>query len=380
MAMSMNHEDINEQARLEELISYEILDTPPEKELNELVQIASAICDTPMAVIGLIDDKRQWYKASIGMAASEAERQHTFCRHTLNRANEVLVVEDPLNDDRFKNNPHVTGDPHIRFYAGAPLETPNGNVLGTLCVFDSKPKAFSESKKNALRLLAKRVMTYLDARKLILRQKESIELNANRLKQLTDEAPGAIYQFEMTREGKMSFSFISKGISDLHPNLDPEIIKKTPEAAFKIIHPEDLPGFLQSIRDSFEHLTLWHYEYRVVKDDGSIRWHMGTSRPHRREDGTVVWFGVFQDITSRVEYERTMEQIAFDISHVLRRPVSTLLGLASIIEGEGEMDSKKIKQYSAHIKTVSEELDRFTRKLNETYALKKKIITGRDDG
>lgn len=369
--------DMNEQERLEDLFDYKILDTPPEKELEELAEIASAICDTPISLISLVDEKRQWFKVNIGLDISETPRKDAFCQHALNTPKEVLVVDDPLNDERFKDNPFVLGDPHIRFYAGAPLETPKGNVLGTLCVIDNKPHDISEKQKNALQLLAKRVMYYLNTRKLLIQQSENIELSSLRLKRLTNLAPGTIYQLKMTSTGQMSFSFVSKGISNMHPSLDPELLKEHPEMFFKIMHPDDHMHVRKSIRESFLDPTIWSIEFRVVSDDGSISWQMGNARPEKKEDGSIIWYGTFCDITSRKEYEQALEQISYDISHVLRGPVCTILGLTSLIEKE-KIDAKMLKEYSNDMQIVSKELDSFTKRLNETYHEKRMKIVGRN--
>ncbi len=362
---------MNERERLRDLTDYQILDTAQDRELDEIVEIAAAICDTPISLISLIDDTRQWFKSKFGdNVPDESPRDQAFCQHALHTPKEVLVVQNPLEDVRFKDNPFVTGSPNIRFYAGAPLETPKGNVLGTLCILDDKPRTISEKQKKALMLLAKKVMEFLNARKIILQQKGEIELSAEKLRKLTDNAPGVIYQFEMTAKGSMYFVFISKGISTLHPSLRPELIMKNPELAFSVIHKDDIEMVQKSIQTSFENLTLWDIEYRVVMEDGSVSWHLGKANPEKKEDGTVVWYGTFQNISNRKEYEQTLEQIAFDISHVLRRPVTTILGFASLIE-KHEMDAIKLKEYSGYIKTVAEELDIFTRKLNETYNAKK---------
>lgn len=365
---------MNEQERLQELLNYEVLDTPAETELDELAQIASAICDTPISLVSLIDQDRQWFKASVGLDVKETPREDSFCQHALHNPEEVLVVENSLQDQRFKENPLVLGDPHIRFYAGAPLKTPTGNVLGTLCIIDNKPRKLSEKQKNALKLLAKKAMDYLNDRKLLIHQSRHIELSALKLKKLTDQAPGVIYQFEMSPAGEMSFTFVSKGIAKLHPQLSVEKLMQQPEIAFSIVHPDDLSTVQESIQVSFETLTLWNVEYRIVLDNGGISWHWGYAKPERKEDGTVVWYGTFQDITNVKEYEEALEQISFDISHVLRRPVSTMLGLTAIIEKE-EMDEAGFKEYAGYIKVVSEELERFTRQLNEVYEKKKAKIT-----
>ena len=366
---------MNEQARLQELISYKILDTPPERELDELAELASAICDTPISLVSFIDENRQWFKAKKGVEAPQTHREDSFCQHVLHSANEVLIVEDPLNDDRFKNNPFVLGNPNIRFYAGAPLETPQGNVLGALCIIDNKPRTISEAQKNALKLLAKKAMDYLETRKLVISQNDRLESNAARLKQLTDQAPGAIYQLEMQPNGKISFPFISKGITIIHPGLDPKELQENAEIAFTVVHPDDLALVKDSLQYSFVNLTNWTIEYRIVSEDGKIFWHWANAKPERKDDGTVVWYGTFQDISESKEYINTLERILFDISHVMRRPVATMLGLTTSVEWD-DLDEEMLKRYSGCIKTVAQEMDEYIRKLNADYNETRAKATG----
>lgn len=367
---------MNEQSRLEELFEYQILDTDPETEFNELTEVATAICSTPMAIISFIDGERQWYKAKVGLTNSEVKRGDTFCQFTLDRPDELLIVENASEHEIFKNNESVKNAPFIRFYVGVPLVSPKGNVLGTLCTMDTKPMRLSELQKTALKILAKKTMNFLNARKLILAQKEVMEFSADKLRKLTDQSPSVIYQCELSKEGVMKFDFISKGISNLHPILNADVVKGNPEIIFKVIHVEDIPHVKKSIQESLLNLTEWYIEYRVVMPDGQIHWHVARAIPEKTDNGSVVWYGTFQDITNRVEYESAMEQIAFDISHVLRRPVTTLLGLTSIMNKEEELDEARLKEYISYINIVSTELDNYTRKLNQTYSLKRKIITG----
>lgn len=357
---------MNEEERIQNLLSYEVLDTSPEEELDELAEIASAICDTPISLITFVDQDRQWFKSKKGIGLTEIPREYAFCQYTLDKPNEVLVVSDPLHDDRFKDNPFVVDEPQIRFYAGAPLQTPNGHVLGTLCVLDSTPKEISESQKRALSLLAKKAMDFLNARKLLAEQNRHIELSAERLKNLTDQVPGIVYQFQMTPRGEMSFEFLSKGFSVLYPSLDPEKVKKNVQLVFNLIHSEDLPKVLYNIQESFDKLTPFYVEYRVLIENGTFQWHLAKSTPEQLTDGTVVWYGIFQDITGRKEYEKTLEQIGFDISHVIRRPISSLLGLVSLSEKE-DISVEQLKEYTQYIKIVAHELDEFTRKLYDAY-------------
>jgi len=364
---------MNKQSRLDELLSYKILDTPPEKILDDFTEIAAAICDTPIALISILDDKRQWFKAKVGLDVKQTPIEDSFCQYALYNPDSIMVINDSLTDERFVNNPLVLGDPHIRFYAGAPLVTPKGNVLGTVCTIDNKPKEITERQKKALSLLSIKIMDHFNASKIISKQKKKISKNAKRLRHITNHLPGAIFQFEMNADGKMSIPFLSQGIYKLYPSLDKEIEEITPEMIFEAIHPDDLLNVKQSIESSFRNLHKWVVEFRVMMNDHSIEWHKVKANPEQKKNG-IVWYGTVQNITNRVEYENTLEQIAFDISHVLRRPVSTLLGLANAIDKDQAIDAVKLKKYLNFIKKVSQELDIFTKQLNKTYRMKKIVF------
>ena len=129
----------NEHERLNSLYNYHILDTVADSAFNELVELTAEICEVPIALISLVDESRQWFKARVGLDVQETERSIAFCAHAILQ-NDIMIVSDTYNDSRFNDNPLVTGFPHIRFYAGAPLITEDGYGLGTLCVIDDKPR------------------------------------------------------------------------------------------------------------------------------------------------------------------------------------------------------------------------------------------------
>jgi len=159
----MNKEE-REIERLKSLLSYNIIDTLKEKEFDKLAQLASIICETPIALISLIDDKRQWYKAKIGIDIEEMPKELTFCQYTIQK-DELWEVEDTTKNELLKDNPNVTPENGLRFYAGLPLQCSLGYNIGTLCVADLKPKKISDKEKIALQIISEQIMILLEAKK-----------------------------------------------------------------------------------------------------------------------------------------------------------------------------------------------------------------------
>jgi GAF domain-containing protein len=151
----------NEAQRLQALRELLILDTPPEERFDRIVQFAADEFDVPMALISLVDSDRQWFKARIGLAACETGRDESFCAHALHGPG-LLLVEDALRDERFADNPLVTGGPHIRFYAGAPLVLRSGAIVGTLCVIDREARRFDAVDRSILESLRLLVVSELE--------------------------------------------------------------------------------------------------------------------------------------------------------------------------------------------------------------------------
>lgn len=158
----------DESGRLAALEEASILDTMPEKAFDDIVAIASLVCGAPMAVIGLIDRDRQWYKAKVGVDSDQVARDLSFCVHTILQ-DDVLEVNDARKDPRFRDNPFVVTDPGIRFYAGAPLRTPEGHALGTLCVYANEPQLLTPAQRDALDALAVMASERIQMRRLLTR-------------------------------------------------------------------------------------------------------------------------------------------------------------------------------------------------------------------
>jgi signal transduction histidine kinase len=158
---------INEEERLAALNSYNILDTGEEHDFDELTFLASAICNTPIALISLVDANRQWFKSHKGLAARETPVEQSFCAHAIASYDDIMIVDNAKEDERFADNPLVTGETNITFYAGVPLVNEDGYALGSLCVIDHHKRALTDNQASALKIIAKQVVDKLELRRKI---------------------------------------------------------------------------------------------------------------------------------------------------------------------------------------------------------------------
>lgn len=182
----------NEHERLMEILDYEILDTLPEISFDDLVKVASIVCKTPISLISLVDSDRQWFKARIGLEVHELPRDISFCGHTINQL-DVFIVNDSDKDVRFADNPIVTGEPFVKFYAGAPLISSQGNAIGTICVIDQVPRELNQEQVTILQLLAKQVVQVMELRKQTLNRNKAIHELKEISKTLLEQKEKLVY-------------------------------------------------------------------------------------------------------------------------------------------------------------------------------------------
>ena len=195
----------NEESRLADLYDYKILDTSVEEDFDGIVRLASKICNAPISLISLVDAHRQWFKSKLGLDSTETNREISFCAHAINQ-DKIFVVQDAATDERFLDNPLVTGEPGIRFYAGVPLVSPHGNRLGTLCIIDRVPRNLTDSQEENLALLGMQVVKLMELHKA-----------NNRLKQITQKEQ--LQRMELERISKMQQRIISIMAHDIRSPL-----------------------------------------------------------------------------------------------------------------------------------------------------------------
>ena len=171
-----NHDPLplQEQERLAALRAWQLLDTPAEQAFDDLTMLASQLCETPIALVSLVDESRQWFKSRVWLEATETPRSMAFCAHAI-CGTTTMIVEDTLLDPRFRRNPLVTGEPNIRFYAGAPLTDSQGHALGTLCVIDRQPRQLSAEQTVALERLSRHVIKLMELQRSNRRLSDCLE-------------------------------------------------------------------------------------------------------------------------------------------------------------------------------------------------------------
>jgi PAS domain S-box-containing protein len=287
----------NENERLQELLSFNVLDTIEQTDFDALTRLASQICGTPIALISLIDPNRQWFKSHHGLAARETPREYAFCAHAINSPDSLLVVPDSRADDRFADNPLVTGDPHVIFYAGCPLVSTNGFALGTLCVIDHSPRELNEEQLQSLRDLARQVVNLMELGKVnrrlrsALAETERSNSEANAFFNLSPSLLAiASTEGQLLRVNPASLSALGHNEEELlrRPFLD-------------IVHPDDLGSTVTAISALAEGNELLGFRNRFSRADGTyvtLEWHA------RAVDGII--HAIARDVTSMEIAEREL--------------------------------------------------------------------------
>ncbi len=291
----MQHSAIppDELLRLRALHRFGIMDTEAEAEFDDITLLASSICETPIALITLLDAGRQWFKSKVGLRVNETARNIAFCGHTI-LDDAIFEVPDAHADPRFDDNPLVTGAPNLRFYAGAPLITADGYRLGALCVIDTVPRALTQKQRSALEALSRQVVRQLEARTVSHEYRQALAF----IHKIAERVPGMIYQYRRRPDGSSCFPYASQGMLAVY-GVAPAAVIDDAAAVLAMVHPDDVDGMLASIATSAADLTPWQREYRVRHADGTLHWLFGNALPERESDGGVLWHGFITDITEQ---------------------------------------------------------------------------------
>lgn len=323
---------VNEVLRLKTLHDLAILDSPREQSFDDVAQVAMQLCNVPIAVVSLVDRDRQWFKSCLGLDVTETPRDVAFCAHAILVPDDVLVVEDATKDSRFIDNALVTGPPHIRFYAGAPLVTHEGMALGTLCVIDYQPRTLLPGQIASLKALARQVMQLLRLRS----ERDQREMTTHKLSQLFEMAPIGILQVSENAElidsnpefnRMMGYSAEEiRGTSFL--NLTPEVDWEKSRQAIAELKATGRFGPIE------KHYRHKNGELIPVEVSGSII-DIG-------ENGAQSWWTLVKDIREQKRMERMKSEFISTVSHELRTPLTSISGALGLIASNvlGELPVK----------------------------------------
>jgi PAS domain S-box-containing protein len=319
-----------ERERIAALRAYGVLHTPPESAYDELVGLAARLCDTPTALISLVAEDEQWFKARVGLDACATGRDVSFCDHAM-RGDGVMVVPDATLDPRFADNALVTGAPFIRFYAGAPLVSPEGQPLGSLCVIDSKPRpdGLTELQTHALTVMAHQVVTLMELRRARSGRDEADDQLAEseaKFDAIADSMP------------QMVWSTLPDGFHDYYNARWYEFTgvplgSTDGEGWNDMFHPDDQARARSRWSHSLATGEPYEIEYRLRHRSGVYRWTLGRAMPIRNESGEITrWFGTCTDIDDLKRMEQSKELLSQELSHRIKNifaVVSALIALSA---------------------------------------------------
>jgi len=317
-----------ESTRLQALRDYRILDTPREDAFDDIVALVAKIFDAPIAVVNLIDEGRQWFKAELGLGVRETPLDTSFCAHALLEA-DGMVVADATEDPRFACNPLVTGEMGLRFYAGRLLKTEDGLPLGTLCVLDTQPRPQppTELQMQALETLSRQVMAQFDLRRVVRDREQGIADLAEseaRFRAIADFLPQMVWStrpdgfHDYYNARWYEFTGVPSGSTD-------------GEAWSGMFHAEDQDRAWAAWRHSLETGDPYEIEYRLRRADGVYRWTLGRAMPIRNPDGQIIrWFGTCTDIDDLKKMEQGKDLLSQELSHRIKNIFAVISALIAL--------------------------------------------------
>jgi len=340
-----------EAARLEALLRYRILDSPPEQVFDDLVDLAATVCYTPVAAIALVAEQRVWLKAKRGVAFSEFPRDSSLAAEALQHS-DVFLVRDAVIEERYRDSAVVVAG--FRFFAGMPLISPEGHAVGAVCVLDKRPRDLSGEQKDALRALARQAMGQLELRRV----SEAESFARYRFRALVEQVPGGVDRKGL---GASSGSYFSPPIEKM-TGYSAHEWESDPDFFSRVLHPDDRDRVLDAFAHAHETYESIQIEYRIIAKDGRVVWIQDDAAVARDDEGKPMHLqGFMADATSRKQNElqlleerakafereraqndrlrsldRMKDEFVALVSHELRTPLTSIRGYLELVLDDAE--------------------------------------------
>jgi PAS domain S-box-containing protein len=301
--------------------SFDLAGLADDPRLTAITDFAATLCQAQVALVSFVEEHRQWFAARTGLDARETPRETSFCAYAM-LGDEVMVVPDATRDERFAHNVLVTGEPSIRFYAGAPLVAEDGTPMGALCVFDSRPReGLTALQRQGLTVLAANVMSLLTLRRTNAQVHRELDDTEARFRILADTMPQMVWStrpdgfHDYYNARWYEFTGVPAGSTD-------------GEGWNDMFHPDDQTRAWQVWRHSLETGDPYEIEYRLRNAAGQYRWTLGRALPIHAEDGTIRrWFGTCTDIHESKTLQEQREIVSHELSHRIKNIFSIISGL-----------------------------------------------------
>ena len=363
------------------------MDSLPEQLFDDITNLAANICGTPIALISLVDEKRQWFKSRVGLDATETHRDAAFCAHAILQPNDVMVIEDATRDHRFRSNPLVTSGPDIRFYAGAPIVTPQGLAVGTVCVIDREPRALTAAQQSSLKSLSRLVVSLLEDRKRQIeagrRVADQYENRLQHMQEVSRQSPDLMayidheYRWQFVNDAYLHYWQVTR--ESIEGKLLVDVIGE--KMFYDIVKPQidvALRGEVATFERVFDFplcgLTPVEIRYSpVYGPDGAI----------------VGCVGRVQNIRERKEHEaqlsasrsaleaQSVEQQRFIhiVSHDLREPVNSIVNFTTLLQTELHDQPPVVARHLNFVHRSGVRLTQLLEGLSRSLNLQKHIVS-----
>ena len=341
-----------------------------QKELDDLVFLASQIFKTAHCSISIFKENNRLYVYKTSFDSHALLKDSPFCTHLIHSHEQSLIVTNALDDARFNRSDLVLGSPAIRFYAGIPLVTCKGTIYGTFSLMDTQPRELDENELASLEILARKAMYQLDSNQNILNKRFTPEETEPALEKAAHIPYYENVLFELTfdrNSGLFFINFLSSGFIHLYPDIDPSLKVVPPlfilERLSKLERFSATKAFLTSLQSEKEVKIEYLKKYR----NGNKAWYRVIFSSEKKANGQWLVHGIVKNITYEKEYQAALKKILFDISHIIRKPITTIIGLSDLLNTAKDIPLNEKLELVNLISQASKDLEKHTLDLNSDY-------------